>query len=183
MTLFEEPEVQDPLLARAKELYCTVDGFGECVYTMEEIIRTLQNEGWEDAPKSRSTISVWKEKYGWEKERSALISHALMQKKAVNKKSQSKALASIDDLTGYVEKIGQINKSSALMIEKWIKQLSEKPAINEKEASILTKIMDSTGRTYDMMVEKLAQGEKEKAVANHILEHLSERKVIDVEVG
>lgn len=170
---------------RAKELFLTVDGFGEKVYTLREIESKLKAEGYTDAP-SASTLSRRSTAEGWENERAMLMKHAIVQKADFSKADKSEALTSINDLAAYVTKTGQINAQALSVLEDWISQLKEKKSISEKEASVVAKVMDATSRIYEKMIDKIEAKDNAKATANEVLELLRSKKmqsVIDIEIS
>lgn len=170
---------------RTKELFLTVDGFGEKVYSLKEIESKLKAEGFINAP-SASTISRRSTAEGWENERAMLMKHAVVQKADFSKADKSEALSSINDLASYVTKTGRMNAKALDVLENWIDDLKTRGHINEKEASVVAKVVDATSKIYDKMIDKIEAKDNAKATANEVLELLRGKniqKVIDIEIS
>lgn len=188
-TLFEDlqlpPSVPEPKWIRAKELFLTIDGMGEKVYSLREIESKLKSEGFTEAP-SASAISRRATAEGWENERTLLIKHAVMEKKDFSRADKNEALTSINDLATYVAKTGEINAAALEVLGDWITTLKSKPAISEKEASVVAKVMDATSRIYEKMIDKVEAKDNAKATASEVLKLLRGKdiqKVIDIEIS
>lgn len=181
--LFEVEAPPPPEWIRAKELFLTVDGFGEKVYTLREIEAKLKAEGFTDVP-SASTLSRRSSAEGWENERALLIKHAIVQKADFSKADKHEALTSMNDLAAYVHKTGKINADALCVLENWLQSLKQKQVINEKEASVAAKVMDATSRIYEKLIDKLDAKDNAKATANEVLKVLrgeKMREIIDIE--
>jgi|GEM_PF-7033005 len=181
-----EVEAAPPLeWIRAKELFLTVDGFGEKVYSLREIEERLKTEGFLNAP-STSTISRRSTAEGWENERVLLMKHAIVQKADFSKAQKSEVLTSMNDLAAYVQKTGQINADALCILGDWMLSLKQKGKISEKEASVVAKVMDATGRIYEKMIDKIEAKDNAKANASEVLSFIRSNKIkeiIEIEIS
>ena len=183
--LFEVQVAPTPEWIRAKELFLTVDGFGEKVYTLREIEQKLKTEGFQNAP-STSTISRRSSAEGWENERTLLMKHAFISKRDFQNADKSEALASMNDLAEYVHKTAKINADALHVLEGWLEQLKTRNTISEKEASVVAKVMDATGRVYEKLIDKLEAKDNAKATANEVLDFIRGNKmknIIEIEMS
>jgi len=181
-----EVEAAPPLeWIRAKELFLTVDGFGEKVYSLREIEERLKAEGFTNAP-STSTISRRSTAEGWENERVLLMKHAIVQKADFERADKSEVLTSMNDLAAYVHKTGKINADALCVLENWMLTLKQKGIINEKEASVVAKVVDATSRIYEKMIDKIEAKDNAKANANEVLDFIRGNKIkeiIEIEIS
>lgn len=174
MTLFTDEEIlpSDPTLCRIKALYLMIDECANKIYTFDEIIEKVRLEGFNNIP-SKSSLSRLKNKYEWDKELSALTDMALTQ----TFNEQSSVVTNIMGMSEYLKKVESLNQKSTLMIEKWLEGLANKAVITEKEASVLAKIQEITGKTYDKILEKIAERENENYTKKNIIEQLKKSAI------
>lgn len=173
-----------PTYARVKELFLTIDGFGQKVYTLDEIHNKVKEEGFPDPP-HKSTISRWCARDNWEAERQALIAHAVQTQALKGAKNppakKSEALNSMMELARYVERTGEINARGLGILERWLSDLEQKPTLSEKEASVVARVVEATGKIQEKLLEKLEAKNEVKASARDLAQSL-QGGVIDIEI-
>lgn len=186
MGLFEEEigEVVNPTVARAKELFMQVDTFGEAVYKLDEIIAKLQQEGFTDVPQSKSTLSRWASANNWKTQRDALVQSALINQefKTIKTQSQGEALNSIIDMATYLKKTGKINQDGLEALDRWVSGRKDRD-MSDKEASVMVKIVEATGKIYEAILSKMGEKSDAKASTDEIKALIKkERGIIDIEI-
>ena len=173
----------NPTYARAKELFISVDETGESIYTLEEIVEKLNVEGYEKISKSK--LSRWSNSFDWKEKRETLKRNAITNAELSKGKNldSTVGLGSIINLADYIKKTAKINQDGLEVLGNWISALKDNPSISEKEAAVVTKVVEATGKLYEEVLKKIGEKDNAKATASEVVTLLKkERGIVDVEI-